>query len=205
MSKQPRLQHKKLNVSRSRAVHLKQPARSLRVYSLLFVCVWPPEPSVCAVPAPYVHYLLLLLHKLLIHRCQDTFLRGAFALILLDELSSSDAAASSTTWANSAVLSLTRRCWRLRRTPQPPSWLSPHRDATGDRMMHFSWGGECKCARCSSSARAVFCSVNTYSFSWFHCFSSERQTSRLNNHSSSCHPVIAIVAFTALFLLDVNS
>lgn len=76
-------------------------------------------------------------------------------------------------------------CWRYRRTPLLPSWLSPHRDATGDRIMHFSWGGECKCARCSSSVWAMFCSVNTYSFLWFDCLFLERQTSLVNNHVSS--------------------
>lgn len=70
-----------------------------------------------------------------------------------------------------------------------------HRDATGDRIMHFSWGAERKCARCSSSVWAMFCSVNTYSFSSFSFFfsffydltaySCRGKTSSENNHVSS--------------------
>lgn len=47
----------------------------------------------------------------------------------------------------------------------PPSWLfSPllrHRDATADRIMHFSWGAKRERTGCSSSVWAMFCSVNT--------------------------------------------
>lgn len=75
-------------------------------------------------------------------------------------------------------------CWRYKRTPLLPSWLSPHRDATGDRMMHFSWVGECNCACCFCSVWAVLCSVNTYSFLWCGCLFVEQKTS-LNNHVSS--------------------
>lgn len=48
--------------------------------------------------------------------------------------------------------------------PSPPLTffsLLRHRDATGDRIMHFSWGAERECAGCSSSVWAMFCSVNT--------------------------------------------
>lgn len=86
---------------------------------------------------------------------------------------------------NSILPSLIPVCWRYRSTPSPPSWLSRHKDATGDRIMHFSWGSECKCAHCSSSVWAMFCSVNTYSFLWFDCLFLERQTSLVNNHVSS--------------------
>ena len=108
--------------------------------------------------------------------------------------------------ANSIPPSLMLVCWRYRRTPSLPSWLSPHRDATWDRIMHFSWGGECECAGCSSSVWAMFCSVNTYSFLWFDCLFLERQTSLVNNHVSSwdffsirCQPIIAILAFSFFF------
>lgn len=101
-------------------------------------------------------------------------------------------------------LSLISVCWRYTRTPSLPSWLSPHRDVTGDRIMHFSWGCEYKCAHCLSSVWAMFCSVNTYSFLWFDCLFLERQTSLVNNHeifSVRCHSIIAILSF---FLLKIR-
>lgn len=100
-------------------------------------------------------------------------------------VSSSDSNGLPIMHTNSILPSLILACWRHRSTPSPPSWLSRHKDATGDRIMHFSWGSECKCAHCSSSVWAMFCSVNTYSFLWFDCLFLERQTSLVNNHASS--------------------
>lgn len=81
--------------------------------------------------------------------------------------------------------------------------------------MHFSWGGECKCAHCCSSVWAIFCSVNTYSLLWFECLFLERQTSLVNNHVSSwyfffnkmssynCY--LGLFFFVSLFLLNIYS
>lgn len=108
---------------------------------------------------------------------------------------------------SSLLLSFMLVCWRYRRTPSLPSWLSPHRDATGDRIMHFSWGSECKCAHCFSSGWALFLLWQYLQFFlfflWFDCLFLEWQTSLVNNHVSPwdfffpirCHLIIAIFLF----------
>lgn len=65
--------------------------------------------------------------------------------------SSSDSNGLLIMHTNSILPSLTLVCWQWRSTPSLPSWLSRHRDATGDRIMHFSWGSECECAHFSCS------------------------------------------------------
>lgn len=70
----------------------------------------------------------------------------------------------------SVLLSVMSMCWRWQKSYLVFFFFSLplfdfffHTDATGDRLMHFSWGLEPEWAQLGSSPGPCFCSVNTSS------------------------------------------